>query len=67
MNMFSKLRKHLRISLRTVIIGEAAVLLGLCLCLFLFQTQAGQAVIAPVSYTHLDVYKRQDLIWGCAL
>ena len=27
----------------------------------------GQFIAAPVSYTHLDVYKRQTLFWGTEL
>ena len=42
----------------------ALYLLKACIMKFYIEGQALGAVQTPVSYTHLDVYKRQG--WSCA-
>ena len=49
MRFFRMLREHLHISTKTVIYGEMLVLSLLCLGIFLFQTDPGQAVISQAS------------------
>ena len=49
MRFFRMLREHLHISAKTVIYGEMLVLSLLCLSIFLFKTDPGQAVISQAS------------------
>ena len=49
MRFFRKLREHLHISTKTVIYGEMMVLSLLCLSIFLFKTDPGQAVMSQAS------------------
>ena len=46
MRFFRMLREHLHISTKTVIYGEMMVLSLLCLSIFLFKTDPGQAVMS---------------------
>ena len=49
MRFFRMLREHLHISTKTVIYGEMLVLSLLCLGIFLFKTDPGQAVMSQAS------------------
>ena len=49
MRFFRMLREHLHISTKTVIYGEMMVLSLLCLSIFLFKTDPGQAVMSQAS------------------
>ena len=49
MRFFRKLREHLHISTKTVIYVEMMVLSLLCLSIFLFKTDPGQAVMSQAS------------------
>ena len=49
MRFFRMLREHLHISTKTVIYGEMMVLSLLCLGIFLFKTDPGQAVMSQAS------------------
>ena len=51
MRFFRKLREHLHISTKTVIYGEMMVLSLLCLSIFLFKTDPGQAVMSQTEQT----------------
>ena len=49
MRFFRMLREHLHISAKTVIYGEMLVLSLLCLSIFLFKTDPGQACLLYTS------------------
>ena len=69
------MNKEMKRSFRIFILKILAVVFVLCICYFLYAfvyraktelptkavvTNRGAAVYTPVSYTHLDVYKRQQ-------
>ena len=58
---------ELTISGETIATIGACIVIMIGLTLFIKKTKAGQAMLAAVSYTHLDVYKRQvqNRRFGC--
>ena len=49
MKLIHMLRKHLHISTKTVIYGEMLALSLLCLSIFLYRTDSGQAVMSQAA------------------